>query len=219
MGRINSVQTLGTVDGPGIRYVVFFQGCPLRCSCCHNPETWDFEGGREMSAHEIFTDLIRYKNYFGEEGGITLSGGEPLMQAEFAAEIFELCRKEGIHTCLDTGGCLLDGGVKKLLDLTDLVLLDIKYTKEEDYSKYVKGSYGKTLEFLNYLEAVGIGTWIRQVVIPGINEGEENLRRIETLEKANSCVKKVEFLPFKKLCIEKYDELGLEFPFKDIPEN
>ena len=147
-GRIHSIQSLGTVDGPGVRFVVFLQGCPLRCSCCHNPDTWDINGGCEKSPLEVVSKAERFKEYFGKDGGITLSGGEPLLQAEFSSEIFSMCKEKGINTCLDTSGCILDESVKALLDVTDRVLLDIKYTTEEDYLKYVGCSMKKPLEFL-----------------------------------------------------------------------
>ena len=132
-GKIHSIQSLGTVDGPGVRFVVFLQGCPLRCSCCHNPDTWETAGGVETSPLEIVNKAERFKEYFGKTGGITLSGGEPIIQADFCREIFALCKDRGIGTCLDTSGCVLNEGVKKLLDLTDRVLLDVKYTNGEDY--------------------------------------------------------------------------------------
>ena len=130
-GRINSIQTLGTVDGPGVRFVLFMQGCPLRCAYCHNPDTWDFSGGSEASAAEIFEKVKRYKEYFGEDGGITVSGGEPTMQADFVYDLFSLCKQEGIHTVLDTSGCLWNEKVERLLSATDLCLLDYKLCNDE----------------------------------------------------------------------------------------
>ena len=164
-GVIHSIQSLGTVDGPGVRFVAFLKGCNLRCSCCHNPDTWDKSGGKLYTAAELVDMAKRYKEYFGKEGGITLSGGEPLLQAEFAREVFSLCRKEGINTCLDTSGSLLNDEAKALLKETDRVLLDIKYTTQELYRSYVKGSLKTTLEFLNYLNEQKIPTTLRQVII------------------------------------------------------
>jgi pyruvate formate lyase activating enzyme len=135
-GKIHSFQSLGTVDGPGIRTVLFMQGCPLRCVCCHNPDTWDFSGGEEFTADEITAKVMRYKSYFGKDGGITVSGGEPLMQAKFVTELFVKMHENGINTCLDTSGCVLNENVKELLSHTDLILLDYKYTNKEDYEKY-----------------------------------------------------------------------------------
>jgi len=217
-GRIHSFQSLGTVDGPGVRFVVFFQGCPLRCSCCHNPDTWDYNGGKVITAKEIVSKAERFKEYFGKDGGITLSGGEPLVQADFAKEIFFLCKERGINTCLDTSGCLLNDSVKKLLELTDRVLLDIKYTNNEDYIKYVGCSIDKPLEFLEYLNFKKIQTTLRQVVIPTINDMEENFLKLKEIEKKYSCIDKTELLPFRKICQVKYDELNIKFPFEHIPE-
>ena len=132
-GRIHSFQSLGTADGPGVRAVVFMQGCPLRCACCHNPDTWDFNGGTKVTAEEIFVKIKRLKNYFGKDGGVTASGGEPLMQPEFLKELFTLCKTDGITTAIDTSGCILNDSVKELLKLTDTVLLDYKYITDMPY--------------------------------------------------------------------------------------
>lgn len=217
-GNIHSVQTLGTLDGPGIRYVLFMQGCPLRCSCCHNPDTWEFGIGKSIKPEEAFTQLLRYRSYFGNDGGITISGGEAIMQPKFAAELFSLCKKEKIHTCLDTSGCALDPDVKELLALTDLVLLDIKYTNDEDCLTYTGMTLSKALEFLEYLEHNNIDTWIRQVIITGINDTDENARKLAEITSKYACIKKVEFLAFRKLCCAKYDALGIPFPFADKSE-
>jgi pyruvate formate lyase activating enzyme len=218
IGKIHSIQSLGTVDGPGVRFVVFFQGCPLRCSCCHNPDTWDINGGKDISADEILKKVLRYKEYFGNQGGITLSGGEPLMQSEFAYQIFSLCKEAGINTCLDTSGCILDDSVKKLLSVTDRVLLDIKYTKDDDYLKYVGCSMKRPMEFLSYLDSKKIPVTLRQVVIPTINDTEDNFLKLKAIEKEFSCIDKTELLPFRKICQSKYDELKIKFPFEHIPE-
>ena len=136
-GRIHSFQSLGTVDGPGIRFVAFMQGCNLRCSCCHNPDTWDCYAGTVYTASDVVSKAERFREYFGEKGGITVSGGEPLLQADFVREVFRLCHEKGINTCLDTSGCILNDSVKALLDETDRVLLDIKYDYEDSYRRYV----------------------------------------------------------------------------------
>jgi pyruvate formate lyase activating enzyme len=217
-GKIHSTQSLGTLDGPGVRFVVFLQGCPLRCACCHNPDTWSLEGGVPRSPEDLFREILRYRSYFGEDGGVTVSGGEALLQPEFTAALFSLCREAGIHSCLDTSGCIINPAVKKLLSLTDLVLLDIKYTSEEEYRRYVKGSYQGTLAFLSLLEEMKIPSWLRQVIIPGINDGEENLDRLAALAASHIWVKKTELLAFRKLCVSKYESLGIPFPFGDYPE-
>ena len=217
-GRIHSFQSLGTVDGPGVRSVIFMQGCPLRCSCCHNPDTWDFDGGEEMNVDVLVNKALRYKTYYGQDGGITISGGEPLMQAEFLTELFKKLKNYGIHTALDTSGCVLNDDVKELLKFTDIVLLDFKYTNEADYFKYTKMQMNQAKEFLNYLQEINKRTWLRYVVIPELNDSKENFTKLFELKNQHSCVEKIELLPFRKLCIEKYEEMGIEFPLKDTPE-
>ncbi len=217
-GRVHSVQTLGTLDGPGVRYVLFLQGCPLRCGCCHNPDTWETTGGKEMTAAAVFAQVERYRPYFGANGGITISGGEALLQAEFAAEVFGLCKAAGIHTCLDTSGCMLTDSVKKLLSVTDLVLLDIKYTTDEKYRAYVGCGLQSVLDFLDYLAAQGIAAWLRQVVIAGKNDDAENLSALAKIAKSHANVEKTQLLAFRKLCQTKYDALQKPFAFGDIPE-
>ena len=216
--RISSFQSLGTVDGPGVRAVVFMQGCPLRCNCCHNPETWDFNGGQEITAQELFDKIIRCKSYFGKNGGVTFSGGEPLMQSDFLLKFIPLLKNEGIHIAIDTSGCVFNETVKKVLDLCDLVLLDYKYTNETDYLKYTGMDIGKADSFLNYLNSINKPVWIRQVLIPEINDTKVSLLNLFGLEKKYPCIKKTELLPFRKLCIEKYKELNIPFPFEHIRE-
>lgn len=215
-GNVHSIQSLGTVDGPGIRFVVFFQGCNLRCKCCHNPDTWNMQGEKTFTPEEIVEKALHYKEYFGEQGGITLTGGEPLLQPDFAYEIFKLCHEKGINTCLDTSGSILNESVKKLLSETDRVLLDIKYTNNEMYIENVGCSLEKPLKFLYYLNEKKIPTTIRQVIIPSFNDNEESIEKLNKIVKDNSCVDKVELLPFKKICQPKYDNLKIEFPFAHI---
>lgn len=216
-GRIHSFQSLGTVDGPGIRFVAFFQGCPLRCGCCHNPDTWDFNGGQVFSAQQVVEKALRFKEYFGKDGGITLSGGEPLVQPEFATEIFKLCKQNGINTCLDTSGCVLSDDVKNLLRFTDRVLLDIKYTSNQLYLKHVGVEMDRVLAFLEVVNQLKIPTTLRQVIIPTLNDNTENILALNSLAKKFACVDAIELLPFKKICQVKYDQMKLDFPFKDIP--
>lgn len=218
MGRIHSIQSLGTVDGPGVRFVAFLQGCPLRCGCCHNPDTWDTEGGTTLSAEELVAKATRYRAYFGSDGGITLSGGEPLLQAAFVQEVFALCREEGIRTCLDTSGFVLSDAVRAVLAVTDRVLLDVKYTTEEDYRRYVGASLADVLRFLSYLNERHIPTTLRQVIIPTLNDTPENIAALGAIAAAHLCVDGVELLPFRKMCQVKYDEMGLAFPFAHLPE-
>ncbi len=217
-GRIHSIQSLAASDGPGLRFAVFMQGCPLRCGCCHNPDTWDFSGGKEYSAEEIVQKASRYKSYFGNKGGITVSGGEPLMQPDFVREIFELSHNEGINTCLDTSGCVMNDEVKNLLKHTDRVLLDLKYTDGELYKNHVGCEIEKALDFLDYLNKENIPVTLRQVIIPTLNDNEDNIKKLKEIADNHKCVDKIELLPFRKLCQIKYDNMGIEFPFKDIPE-
>ena len=154
LGKIHSFQSLGTLDGPGIRFVVFTKGCNLRCSCCHNPDTWDTHDAKEYEPSEIIKKVVRYKEYFKSEGGITVSGGEPLLQPKFVKELFILAHKENINTCLDTSGSILNEDVKDLLKHVDHVLLDIKYTKNELYNKYVGCNLNDVLGFLKYLDEI-----------------------------------------------------------------
>ena len=218
LGRVHSFQSLGTLDGPGIRFVVFAQGCPLRCKCCHNPDTWDVSGGCEYSAQEIVNRAIRFREYFGADGGVTVSGGEPLLQADFVREIFEKCHEQGINTCLDTSGCILNDSVKALLEVTDRVLLDIKYTSDEMYRENVGCSIKKPLEFLEYLDKMGIPTTVRQVIIPTQNDTEKQVAELKSIVSAHKNADKIELLPFRKICQVKYDKMNIKFPFADIPE-
>ncbi|MCQ2476542.1 MAG: pyruvate formate-lyase-activating protein [Clostridia bacterium] len=217
-GRIHSFQSLGTVDGPGIRNVVFMQGCPLRCACCHNPDTWDFNGGEEIEGDKLIEKIFRFRSYFGSDGGVTVSGGEPLCQAEFLTELFSGLKNAGINTALDTSGCIYNEQVEKLLKYTDLVLLDYKYAHAEDYLRYTKCDIKKVDLFISELEKKNIPVWIRRVIIPGLNDDESSMLQLKSLREKYTCIKKIELLPFRKLCIEKYQSLGISFPFEDIPE-
>jgi len=175
-------------------------------------------GGENFSPRQIADRAVRFKEYFGEKGGITLSGGEPLLQAEFARELFEICKKEGINTCLDTSGNILTDKVKLLLDFTERVLLDIKFTTDELYRQNVGCGIDSVLEFLDYLNRKSIPTTIRQVIIPRVNDSKENVRKLKKIADAHTCVDGIELLPFKKLCRTKYDLLNIPFPFGHLPE-
>ena len=218
LGRIHSVQTLGTVDGPGVRFLLFMQGCPLRCACCHNPDTWSLAGGLEQSAGEIFEKITRYRPYFGKNGGLTVSGGEPLLQAAFLRELFALCKKNGIHTALDTSGCLWNEDVAALLELTDLCLLDHKMPNGASYRQNVGCDIAPVERFLRELDLRGIPTWLRRVIITGITDGVEDTKALFSMQNAYPCVKKVEPLPFRTICISKYEALGIPFPLAHVPQ-
>ncbi|MBE6807053.1 MAG: pyruvate formate lyase-activating protein [Ruminococcaceae bacterium] len=217
-GYLHSIQTLGTVDGPGVRFVAFLQGCPLRCACCHNPDTWATKEGTATTPEELVEKALRYRAYWGAEGGVTLSGGEPLLQAAFVREVFSLCQQNGVHTCLDTSGCILTDQVKQALSLTDRVLLDVKYTTEEAYQAYVGYAMAPVMEFLAYLNEQGIPTTLRQVTIPTLNDTPEAVSALQKIAATHPCVDKVELLPFRKICQVKYDQMGLPFPLAHLPE-
>ncbi len=218
VGRVHSIQSLGTLDGPGVRFVVFMQGCNLRCKCCHNPDTWQMDAGEEYMPCEIVEKATHYREYFGTNGGITLSGGEPILQPEFVYEVFRLAHIEGINTCLDTSGCILNDEVKRLLGETDRVLLDIKYMTDSLYRENVGCSLLKPLEFLEYLNEKKIPVTMRQVIIPTLNDNEENVLFLKEVKAKYPCIDKIELLPFRKICTTKYENMGINFPFADIPE-
>ncbi len=217
-GYVSSFQSLGTLDGPGIRYTVFMQGCNLRCACCHNPETWRMDGGTPYTAEELFRRIRRYRSYFGDMGGVTLSGGEPLLQAAFVRELFMRCKNDGIHTCLDTSGSVINEEVVSLLPFLDYVLLDIKYTNDGDYQRYVGCSYDTPLAFLSFLDQHRIPTRLRSVIVPGVNDTEAHVTVLKTLADRHRCVDRVELLPFRKLCHTKYEKLGISFRFSEHDE-
>lgn len=216
-GRVSSVQSLGAVDGPGLRYVVFLQGCPLRCAYCHNPETWDAAGGTVQSSHALAETILRYKPYFTDGGGATVSGGEPLLQPEFTAALFRELRQNGVHTALDTAGA---GDLKKaeaVLAETDLVLCDLKFPTESAYRAHTGGSLARTLDFLRLTESMRIPLWIRHVVAPGLTDAPSSLREIRRLAEGFCNLEKLEWLPFKNICAPKYASLGIPFPMADKP--
>ena len=217
-GRVHSIQSLGTLDGPGVRFVIFMQGCPLRCGCCHNPDTWDMDGGTLYEPQELVRRALRFREYFGDAGGVTVSGGEPLLQTDFVRELFTLCHTEGINTCLDTSGCILTDGVKALLDVTDRVLLDLKYIDDTLYRENVGCGLDAPLAFLEYLNETKLPTTLRQVVIPTLNDNDENIRALKRIADAHPCVDKIELLPFRKICQVKYDKMGKNFRFGHLPE-
>ncbi len=217
-GWVHSIQTMGTLDGPGVRFVVFTQGCNLRCGCCHNPDTWERQGGTQYDAEELAARATRYREYFGENGGVTVSGGEPLLQATFVKAFFEACHQKAINTCLDTSGSILTDQVKALLSVTDRVLLDVKYPTDEQYRLYVGCGIGAPLAFLDYLNEQGIATTLRQVIIPTLNDDEQNVTFLKKLVASHPCIDTVELLPFKKICTVKYEQMGLPFRFAQYDE-
>ena len=217
-GRIHSIQSLGAVEGPGLRAVAFLQGCPLRCAYCHNPDTWDFSGGTEITPQELARKLLRYRPYFRGKGGVTLTGGEPLAQAPFVEEVFRLLRAQGVHTALDTS-CMGDlDAAARVLAHTSLVLADVKFLTREDYRRYCGGSLDRVWDFLRLTGQMGVPLWIRHVVVPGLTDGEAHIRALGRELRRFPNVEKVELLPFRKLCLEKYQAMGLPFPLEQVPE-
>ena len=218
IGYIHSMESMGLVDGPGIRTVVFFQGCSLRCQYCHNPDTWEMGGekAKNMTPRELVEKLRRFKPYYGVEGGVTFSGGEPLLQPEFLLECLKLCRQEGIHTCLDTAGCGL-GEYEDILSYTDLVLLDIKEHTPQGFRRVTGRESGRWEKFLEVAQRLQVPLWIRHVVVPGLTDGEEHLAALEAYLKTISHVQRVELLPYHTLGVHKYREMGLPYPLEGVP--
>lgn len=221
-GRIHSFESFGTVDGPGIRFVVFLQGCPLRCLYCHNPDTWT-AGGQEYSVDDVCARVLRYKNYFGDKGGVTVSGGEPLLQIDFVIELFKSLKKSGVHTCVDTSGITFDpdnqASVKKheqLLEYADLFLLDIKHIDDEACKRLTGHSNARTLAFAKFLSEHNKPTWIRQVLVPGYTDSDEGLERTKAFIDTLSSVEKVEVLPYHTMGEVKYEKLGMEYPLQGV---
>ena len=217
-GKVHSIQSLAALDGPGVRFAIFLQGCNLHCGFCHNPDTHTREGGTEYTAEELIKKAVRYKEYFGKEGGITVSGGEPLLQAEFVTELFTLAKAEGINTCLDTSGSIINESVKELLSVSDRVMLDLKYQSDELYREHVGCSIEKPLKFLSLLCEMRIPTTLRRVIIPTQNDTAESVKALKEIAAAHPVVDKVELLPFRKMCSVKYEKMGIAFPFAHLPE-
>ncbi len=210
-GRIHSIETLGGRDGPGLRAVVFLQGCPLRCRYCHNPDTWDPGGGREMDVAGVLGRVRRLRPYFGASGGVTLSGGEPLLQAAFAAELLQACRAEGIGTALDTGGGVpWNDAVQRALDAADLVLLDVKATGPAAYRALTGGTPAHPLRIIEHLRQTGRPVWVRQVVIAGYNDTVAAVRRMRA-QVAGLNIARVELLPYHGMGIGKWRRLGFRY--------
>ncbi len=217
-GRIHSFETLGAVDGPGIRFVLFMQGCPLRCKYCHNRDTWDLKGGTEYTVDEIFNKIIRYKNYFiTSNGGVTVSGGEPLLQPDFLIELFTRLKQAGIRTALDTSGMFdITEKIKKLIDLTDLFLVDIKCINDEICKDLVGRSNKKELEFIKYLDSIGKEIWIRQVIVPTITDKEKDLYKLRDFINSIDNISRVDLLPYHDLGKYKWIELNEVYPLENI---
>ncbi|MDR0434893.1 MAG: pyruvate formate lyase-activating protein [Gracilibacteraceae bacterium] len=216
-GRIHSFQSLGGADGPGLRYVVFMQGCLLRCLYCHNPDAWEPEAGESCAPEAVVEKIRRCRNYLGEKSGVTVSGGEPLLQWEFVEELFRLLQKEGFHTALDTSGQGDIRGAERVLRRTDLVLCDLKFASEQEYRQYTGGSLRATLDFLRLTEKMRVPLWLRHVVVPGLTATAEQVLAIGRLASEFQNIEKIELLPFKNICAVKYKAMNLSFPLADTP--
>ena len=216
-GRIHSFESLGAVDGPGVRFVVFMQGCSLKCKYCQNRDTWNLKGGTTYSSDEIVEKILRYKNYIMPNGGVTISGGEPLLQTKFLIELFTKLKKYNIHTCIDTSGSVgLTDEIKELIDLTDLFLLDIKCINDEKAINLTGVSNKKELEFAKYLSSIHKPMWIRQVLVPGYTDDEQDLIKLREFISTLKSVEKVEVLPYHDLGKFKWEQLGEVYPLENV---
>lgn len=215
--KIHSIESFGTVDGPGIRFVIFLQGCHLKCKYCHNRDTWDINCGNYESLDDIFNKILRYKNYIYPNGGVTVTGGEPLLQVKFLIELFKKLKAENIHTCIDTSGMVaITEDIKTLLSLTDLVLLDIKHIDPIKSKNLVGFSNERELAFAKYLSDNGIHMWIRQVLIPGYTDDESDLLKLKYFISGLENVDKIEILPYHDMGKYKWKELGLKYELDDV---
>lgn len=214
-GKITDIETMGSADGPGVRLVLFLAGCKLRCLYCHNPETWTDKGSHEISPEEVVEKFKKYSNYYGETGGVTFSGGEPLLQSEFVFETIKLLKKEGVHVAIDTAG--VADGYDEILDLVDLVILDIKAVKKDEY-KFITGR--EIDEFERFLSACikkNKKLWLRQVIVPNINDDEAHVKLLKEFARNIPNVERIELLPYHSMGKSKYEELGIEYRLGDTP--
>lgn len=217
IGRIHSIESMGLVDGPGIRVVVFFQGCALRCKYCHNPDTWAVNEGEGYTAEMLVKKIKSFKPYFQKSGGgVTFSGGDPLRQPEFLLEVLKLCKVNGINTCIDTAGYGF-GDYDEILKYTDLVLFDIKDITREDYKKITLMDIDESLNFLEAMKRNNTKMWIRHVVVPGYTDGEEHIKAFNEYISDIPNVEKVELLPYHLLGINKYEGMNMKYPLEGVP--
>lgn len=216
-GRVHSIETFGTVDGPGIRYILFMQGCQLRCKYCHNRDTWDPKGGKEYTTDEIINQVLKYSSYMKfSGGGITVSGGESTLQPEFLTELFAKAKKNKIHTCLDTSGFVNIDIVDPILDNTDLVLLDLKHMVEEKSKDLTGVGIEKSLKLAKHLDERNIPVWIRHVLVPGVTDDFENLEKLGQFVSSLNNVERFELLPYHTLGVHKWESMGIDYELKDV---
>ncbi|MGX7013887.1 pyruvate formate-lyase-activating protein [Vagococcus silagei] len=221
-GRIHSTENFGTVDGPGVRFIVFTQGCKMRCEFCHNPDTWKIGGGREVTTDEVIEEALKYRGYWGEEGGITVSGGEPLLQLDFLTDLFKKAKALGIHTTIDTCGRPFTyeepffSKFNELMKYTDMLLFDIKHIDNEGHKKLTMNPNDSILEMAKYLSEINKPVWIRHVLVPQRTDYDEFLVRLDAFIKTLNNVDKVEVLPYHTMGIFKWEDLGLDYPLKGI---
>lgn len=224
LGHVNALETFGLVDGPGVRFVIFLQGCHMRCQYCHNPETWNVKGGTEWSAKDLFQRAWRYHNYWKNNGGITVSGGEPLLQIDFLIELFTLAKEKGVHTTLDTSGNPFTfeepffSKFQKLMALTDLVMLDLKHTDADAHKSLTGQDNANILQMAQYLSDSGKAMWIRRVLVPGLTDDEAELTRTRAFIQGLKTVERVEILPYHTLALAKWIKLGIPYPLDGVPE-
>lgn len=214
MGRIHSVESFGALDGPGIRYVLFLQGCPLRCLFCHNPDSWNAEGGQAIGSVDVVRDILRYQNFI-RRGGVTLSGGEPLLQPDFAASILEGCRENGLHTALDTSGGVSLLACRQAVDAADMLLLDMKAANDPLFRTLTGRGMDNTLDILQHCETTRKPVWIRHVLVPGYTLTEPHLHELGRLLRDFACIERVELLPFHKMGEYKWEALGYPYTLAD----
>lgn len=215
LGSVNSIESMGLVDGPGIRTVVFLNGCTLRCKYCHNPEMWQMQK-MSMSSKDLVAKILRNKTYFKNNGGVTFSGGEPLLQYDFLLETCKLLKKENIHIALDTTG-FGHGNYEELFKYIDLVLLDIKHVDNDGYRELVDGDMDIFWNFVEFLNTKKIPVWIRQVILPGIMDNDDYLNKLALIVRKIKNVERIDFLPYHNMANKKYEALGVDYPFKNMP--
>ena len=219
-GYIHSIESFGSVDGPGVRYIIFFAGCPLRCKFCHNPDTWDIKKGTKREARELIEESLSCRNYWGKHGGITVSGGEPLMQIDFLCELFIEAKKEGINTCIDTSGSPFtrEGEwfktFENVMRCTDLLLMDIKHIDVEEHKKLTGKANDNIIDMFRHLDEIQKPIWIRHVLVPGISDNDEYLKKTRDFIRTLHNVQRVEILPYHTLGVSKYKDLSIPYPLE-----